>query len=351
MVDAQDQWPAELSIFAFEECFSGAEQILARYHPGVVLSARGVAFEQKVMIARTNRRIATDCRRGLRLRLECLLVRGKRRSTAVGEAVLPDNLRERRRTIELVAERLAERLERRLDAKARPSGRLPVVFAPGVGGVLMHEIVGHALEADTVLSEASWLGQLEEPVASRELVVLDDPRRGRAAWRIDDEAEEVKPTPLVREGFVDGWMLDGATAARSGRMATGHGRCASFREPVKPRMGCTFVAAGGLAAEEVIGGVREGIYIRRMEAGKTDVRTGRALFRVTDSDLICNGTVDAPLLPHLLRVDGAQVLSSVKRLADDLQFDTCIGSCHRDGQPLAISVGAPTFWIGSAGVY
>jgi predicted Zn-dependent protease len=87
-----------------------------------------------------------------------------------------------------------------------------------------------------------------------------------------------------------------------------------------------------------------------MESGKTDIATGRALFRVTDSDLVRNGTLDVPLLPHLLVVDGAEALASIDRVADDLQFDSCIGSCHRDGQPLALSVGAPTFWIGRAGV-
>jgi TldD protein len=341
---------AVLSISPLEECFSRAERILGRAHPEIGLAARGVAFEQRIMVARPDRAIAEDRRRGLRLRLECMLFKGKRRSVAVGEMVLSEDSLESRRRIESLATGLAERVERRLDARRRPTGQMPVVFAPGVGGVLIHEIVGHALEADEVLGEGSWLAELEEQVAPKELVVLDDPRRGRAAWRVDDEGEEARATALVRDGRVAGWLLDRESANRTGRKATGHGRCSSFREKVRARMGCTFVGPGRLEAPEVIAGVRTGLYVRRMEAGKTDIKTGRALFRVTDSDLILNGKLDEPLVPHLLRVDGASALSTVDRIADDLRFDSCIGSCHRDGQALAISVGAPTFWIGRAGV-
>jgi TldD protein len=348
--EPREEEPATLSISSLEECFSTLERILTEIHPEIALTARGVAFEQRIMVARPERDAAEEHRRGLRLRVECMLVRGDRRSMAVGEAALTEQSRENLRKVESIARSLAERVERRLDARVRPEGQMPVVFAPGVGGVLIHEIVGHALEADEVLGEGSWLAELEEQVAPQELVVLDDPRRGRAAWRIDDEGEPARPIALVREGRVAGWLLDRATADRTGRKTTGHGRCSSFRDEIRPRMGCTFVAPGRLEAKEVISGVRKGLYVRRMEAGKTDIRTGRALFRVTDSDLIRNGALDEPLMPHLLRVDGDAALSTADRVADDLQFDTCIGSCHRDGQSLAISVGAPTFWIGRAGV-
>ena len=226
--------------------------------------------------------------------------------------------------------------------------QLPVVLAPGVGGVLVHEIVGHALEADRVLSGDSWLGLLEDPIAPRELAIVDDPRRGRAAWRIDDEGEPSLPTALIRDGRVAGWLHDSRTAQAANKPPTGHGRCSSYREPIQPRMGCTFVAPGKHEPAELLQGVREGVYVRRMEAGTTDTRSGRAVFRVTDSDRIQNGRIDAPLRPHLLFVNGARVLAAADRIANDLAFDSCIGSCHRKGQPLSISVGAPTMWIGLA---
>jgi TldD protein len=245
---------------------------------------------------------------------------------------------------------LIERAVRRLEAMEAPPGRYPVIFAPGVGGILIHEIVGHALEADGILREGSWLTQLEEPVAPRELLILDDPRRGRAPWRIDDEATPARAVPLIREGVVAGWLHDRRSARLAGHETTGHGRCSSFREAVMPRMGCTFIAPGSFAAEEMLQGIEHGLYVRRMEAGNSDTGTGRASFRVTDADRIRKGKLDVPLKPCLLHVEGVDALASIDRVADDLQFDSCIGSCHRDGQPLAISVGAPTIRIGEAGV-
>jgi len=217
--------------------------------------------------------------------------------------------------------------------------------------VLIHEIVGHALEADRVLEADSWLGQFEEQVAPQGLLIRDDPRRGRAPWRIDDEGAPAKPTALIRDGHVAGCLYDRRTAKAANRPPTGHGRCSSYRDPVQPRMGCTFVAPGKREAGELLGGIRNGVYVRRMEAGTTDPRTGRAVFRVTDADRILDGKIDAPLLPHLLFIEGARVLAAASRIGNDLEFDSCIGSCHRSGRPLPISVGAPTMWIGPVDVF
>ena len=116
-------------------------------------------------------------------------------------------------------------------------------------------------------------------------------------------------------------------------------------------MGCTFIGAGRSSPGELIERVREGIYVRRMDAATVEPRTGRAVFRVTEADAIRNGRTVSPLVPHLLQVDGRKVLAEMRWVADDLTFDVCVGSCHRDGQPLAISVGAPTIWLGVATVF
>jgi TldD protein len=115
-------------------------------------------------------------------------------------------------------------------------------------------------------------------------------------------------------------------------------------------MGCTFVAAGRWSPEEILYSVADGVYIRRMEAANVDPSSGRATFRVTDSDRIVGGKLDAPLEPHLLVIEGRNALAGMDRVADDLAFDTCVGSCIRDGQALAMSVGAPTICTGRARV-
>jgi hypothetical protein len=334
-----DPGPPELSKTVFEQLYADFSHVMARKRSGLLISARGVAFDQRIMVVRPGVDPVEDRRAGARLRLECRLGH----AAAIIESIQPFDK-------PIDAEALLEHVERRQEAVEAPAGELPVVFAPGVGAVLVHEIVGHALEADTILGGRSWLAQLEEPIAPRELLILDDPRRGRGAWRIDDEGVPARAIPLISDGMVAGWLHDRRSARLSDRAPTGHGRCSSFREPVRPRMGCTFVAPGSLAADELLQGVERGLYVRRMEAANTDTKTGHALFRVTDSDLILEGKLDAPLKPHLLHVNGAQALASMAGAADDLLFDACVGSCHRDGQPLAISVGAPTIRIGGAAV-
>jgi TldD protein len=322
-------------------------QRVGRLQPAARVVGRAVAFDQQVRVARTGDRLIGDRRRGLRLRFEATLDRRSACSSAVVEAVRSPtvaNLSDS--ALDRIAEQLAERVEARLHAREPFPGELDTVFGPGVGGVLVHEIVGHALEADVVLAGRSWLAGESGRVAPSDLLILDDPRRGRAAWRSDDEGSTAKPVPLIRSGRVAGRLHDSRTADRAGQVPTGHGRCSSYREPVRPRMGCTFVAAGRWSAEEILYSVDDGVYIRRMEAANVDPSTGRAVFRVTDSDRIVGGKLDAPLHPHLLVVEGRNALAGMDRVADDLAFDTCVGSCIRDGQALAMSVGAPTICAG-----
>jgi len=322
-------------------------EAVARLQPAARVVGRAVAFEQQVRVVRTGGALVEDRRRGLRLRFEAALERKSARSSAVVEVVRPPTAIDLGDSaLDRVAEQLSERVEARLHAREPSPGEFDTVFGPGIGGVLVHEIVGHALEADVVLDGRSWLAEEDGRVAPLELLILDDPRRGRAAWRADDEGQRARPVPLIRSGRVAGRLHDMRTADRMGQSPTGHGRCASYREPVRPRMGCTFVAAGRWSPEEIVNSIADGVYIRRMEAANVDLSSGRAVFRVTDSDRIVGGKLDAPLFPYLLVVEGRNALSGMDRVADDLAFDPCVGSCIRVGQPLAMSVGAPTICTG-----
>jgi len=328
-----------------------AELVTARGDgvPGLSLSARFVAFEQRIRVARSDTPVAEDLRTAARVRLEARIARQGNRSLAVGEVVLGLERATETDLLRTTLRTTVGRAERRLGARPVAAAELPVVLAPGVGGVLVHEIVGHALEGD-VARRGSWLNQRNKQVASECLGVLDDPRRGRAAWITDDEGERSGATALIVEGSVAGRLHDRRSAGHDEQSPTGHGRRSGFREPVLPRMGCTFVTPGRFQHEEVLESVKHGLYVRRMEAATTDPCTGRAVFRVTDADRLENGQLTVPLNPFLLEIDGPSALKSTLRVASDLTFDTCIGSCHREGQPLAISVGAPTISIGVAGV-
>jgi TldD protein len=313
--------------------------------PAVRLNCRYVTFDQAVWVAAPGRRSAFDRRRGSRVRLEIEVRDGRRIGWATGElpSVEPGD-----GALEPLATSVRQRAEQRLSAVPVVGGEHVVVFAAGVGGILLHEIVGHALEADTVaaLGRPAIVG--ERLPISDAITIADDPRRGRAPWRIDDEGEEARPVRLVSEGRVTGLLHDRRSSSRLGAAPTGHGRRASYREPVRPRMGCTFLAAGRDEPGEIVADTTHGVHVRRMESASFDPSSGTAWFRVTDADRIDHGHIGDPLQPFLLRVNAFRALSSLDRTGSDLTFDTCIGSCLRDGQSIPVSVGAPTFRIGVA---
>jgi len=306
-------------------------------------TARWVAFDQRIWVARPGREVAADVRTGRRVRLEVRVAARQLVGAAVGERALGTGTVE---GLDELAREVVERALVRVGARRAPRGKLPVVFAPGTGGILIHELAGHAVEADTVRRSASALGAAKGQVAPRHVRIVDDPRRGRAPWRMDDEGEQARAVVLVRGGRIAGLLHDQRSAAASGALPTGHGRRSSYQEPVRPRMGCTFLAPGNHDAAEALEGVARGVYVRRMESASTDTSTGEMTLRVTDADLVHRGRLDAPLEPFLLTLTMREALSSLEKIASDLAFDTCIGSCMRDGQPLATSVGAPTFRIG-----
>lgn len=350
--DPEEIEPVEAGFSEARDLATEAQQRASRALPAATIVARVAGFVQEVHVARVGRPVVRDIRRGLRLRVEARVGRKGRTASAVVEAARSaSGASEPRARLPELIESLGRRLEARLDARAAPDGEWSAVLAPGIGGIFVHELVGHALEADTARDGGSWLAtdDARRPTPL-ELTVIDDPRRGRAAWRIDDEGEAARPAGLLSAGRVVGRLHDRRSAAVDGATASGHGRRASHRDGVWPRMGCTFVAAGTRHPKAVIEGVRRGVMVRRMEAAHVDPRSGRAAFRVTDADAIENGVVSYALRPFLMHVDALRCFADDPRVADDLEFDVCVGSCHRAGQTLAVSVGAPTMWIGVVGI-
>lgn len=320
--------------------FSDLERTILLLAPAGDVLVRAAGFQQTVRIAREDGSAHRDVRRGAWIRVEAI----DRSATGVAEAVVRDDPAG---TLRRVAAEAVERARARADARPVDPMAEVAVFASGVGGLLIHETIGHALEGDTVARGRSWLATLGAVVGPPEMTVIDDPRRSRGAWRRDDEGVEARATTLVRGGRVEGVLLDRRCARASAAASTGHGRRASYRDPVRPRMGATFLVAGGWDAGDIVGSTRRGVYVRRMSSGRSDPSTGTATFRVTDADAIDHGHLSYPVRPFLMTVTPAQGGLAIDAIASEIVFDTCIGSCLRAGQPLATSVGAPTFRLGS----
>ena len=299
-----------------------------------------VAFHQKVWVAGTDASVVSDVRGGCRFEI---LVGSESHPEvhAAMEWVLAGNQPEPPAGC---FSRAWERLERRRSARPPRPGTTRAVLASGVGGVLVHELVGHALEADVVREAPTWI-QAALPSALR-MSVIDEPARGRGGWRVDDEGVATGRTSLIEDGRVVGLLLDRSTARLHGAPPNGHARRATYLDPIRPRMGCTYIGHGQDDPADIVRETASGIFIREMSAGHTDPLSGRAVFIVNDADSIVNGAVQEPLAPFIISVDGVEAWRSIDRIGCDLAFDTCVGSCIRDGQPLAVSVGAPTIRIG-----
>jgi TldD protein len=242
----------------------------------------------------------------------------------------------------LVAETAARRALTMLDARAAPTGQLPVVVGSGFGGVLLHEAVGHGLEADAVQKRASvYAGKLGEAVAEPFVTAYDDGRRS-GEWGsdgIDDEGTPTRRTTVIEEGRLSSYLYDLLRARKDGVASTGNGRRESFRYVPVPRMTNTFFAPGEASADELIAGVPRGLYAVSFGGGQVEPATGDFVFGVSEGYLIEEGKVTAPVRGATLVGNGLEALAAIDGIAGDLKIAT--GFCGKAGQSVPAGVGQP----------
>ena len=243
---------------------------------------------------------------------------------------------------EHVAERAARRALTLLDAVDAPTGRLPVVVGNGFGGVLLHEAVGHGLEADAVQKRASvYAGQLGRQVAQDFVTAYDDGSRP-GDWGsdgIDDEGTPTRRTTVIEEGRLSSYLYDLLRARRDGVESTGNGRRESFRHVPVPRMTNTFFAPGDATPEDLIAGIERGFYAVSFGGGQVEPATGDFVFGVSEGYLIEGGRVAAPVRGATLVGNGLEALGAIDGVADDLEIAT--GYCGKAGQSVPAGVGQP----------
>jgi len=246
------------------------------------------------------------------------------------------------------AEEAARRAIVMLDAQEAPAGQLPVVLAPGDSGVLLHEAVGHGLEADFNRKGTSrYTGQVGEKVASDLCTVVDDATfvQGRGSINVDDEGNEPQRAVLIEKGKLVGYMQDRMSARHYGVKPTGNGRRQGYAYTAMPRMTNTVLMAGQSDPEEIIGTVKRGIYAKHFGGGQVDISNGDFVFSLTESYLIEDGKLTAPLKDVNLIGNGPDVLTRVSMLGHDLEISDGIWTCGKDGQSVPVGVGCPTVKI------
>ena len=225
---------------------------------------------------------------------------------------------------------------------------MPVVLGPGWPGVLLHEAVGHGLEGDFNRKGVSaFSGKVGQKVASDYCTIVDDAtidsRRGSLA--IDDEGTPGQKTVLVENGVLKGYMQDKLNARLMGVDATGNGRRESYAHLPMPRMTNTYMLAGSHDPDDIIASVDKGIYAPSFSGGQVDITSGKFVFSANEAYLIDKGKVTKPVKGAMLIGDGPEALHKISMVGNNLELDTGVGVCGKEGQSVPVGVGQPTLKI------
>ena len=233
-----------------------------------------------------------------------------------------------------------------LKARPAPAGRMTVVLAAEAGGTMIHECVGHGLEADLAEQGLSvYSGKMGTQVASPIITVRDDatiPNK-RGSFVFDDEGTPAENTILIDRGILKSYMHDRLTALRSDSRPTGNGRRMSYRFRPIVRMTTTLLAPGQDDPEAIIRSVDRGLLVTRMGGGQVNTVNGDFMFEVQEGYLIENGRRGEPVRGATLTGNGPEILRTIDKVGSDLGY--AIGTCGKDGQNVPVSDALPTIRI------
>lgn len=232
-----------------------------------------------------------------------------------------------------------------LSALPAPAGSMPVVLGHGWPGVLLHEAVGHGLEADfNRRGTSAFSGKIGQMVASELCTVVDDgtlnARRGSLA--IDDEGVPGQYNVLIENGVLKNYMQDKLNARLMGVAPTGNGRRQSYAHLPMPRMTNTYMLSGKSTPEEIIGSVEYGLYAPNFGGGQVDITSGDFVFSTSEAYLIENGSITHAVKGATLIGSGIEAMQQISMVGNDLTLDKGVGVCGKNGQSVAVGVGQPT---------
>jgi TldD protein len=305
---------------------------------------------KRIWVANTDGRFAEDtqdlCRLGVRVVAEGK--DGARRSGFYGGGGRVSFSHFDTFTPELVAREAARQAIATLGAVDAHAGAQTVVLAPGWSGILLHEAVGHGLEADFIRKKTSlFAGKLGQKVASDKITVIDDGTvaNSRGSLNIDDEGNPGERKVLIERGVLTGFMYDSLNAKLMGSRPTGSGRRESFRHMPMPRMTNTYLAPGDDDPEDIIRSVKRGLYCAQFGGGQVDISNGNFVFEVSEAYEIKDGKIGRPVKGATLIGVGPEALKNVSMVGSDPMPDPGLGTCGKDGQMVPVGVGLPTLRI------
>jgi TldD protein len=326
------------------------ERICRARDPRVVqvMASLGGIYEV-VLVARSDGVMSADVRPLVRLSLQVIAESNGRReqgSAGGGGRFNYDYFTDAR--LQEYAAKAVDQALINLESRSAPAGTMTVVLGPGWPGVLLHEAIGHGLEGDfNRKGSSAFSGRLGERVAAPGVTVVDDgtlPAR-RGSLNVDDEGNATQCTTLIENGVLRGYLQDSLNARLMKMPLTGNGRRESYAHTVMPRMTNTYMLAGDKDPAEIIASVDRGLYAVNFGGGQVDITNGKFVFSCTEAYLIENGRVTAPVKGATLIGNGPDALTRVSMIGTDLQLDTGVGTCGKEGQSVPVGVGQPTLRI------
>lgn len=261
------------------------------------------------------------------------------RAFRMGSEFLTDEI------ISLVAKEAVEKTAILFEAIKPKGGEMPVVMGAGGSGILLHEAIGHAFEADFNRKNISiFSDQLNKKVCSEHINVVDDGTIpfNRGSVNIDDEGTEGQKTYIVKEGILTSYLHDRISAKHYGIPSTGNGRRESFRQMPIPRMRATYMEAGNVSEEEMIATVKKGIYASNFTNGQVQIGAGDFTFFVKDGYLIENGKLTQPIKDINIIGNGPKALADITMVGNNYKMDNGTWTCGKDGQSCPVTCGMPS---------
>lgn len=305
---------------------------------------------RRIWIANTNGRFAEDVQDMCRINVQVVAVdkNGDRRTGFFGGGGRVGFSHFDTFTPEHVAREAARQAVATLGAVEAEGGQQTVVLAPGWSGILLHEAVGHGLEADFIRKKTSlFTGKLGEKVASDKVTVIDDGTmaNARGSINVDDEGNPGEWKVLIEKGILRGYLYDSLNAKLMGQRSTGSGRRESFKHAPLPRMTNTYLAPGDDDPQDIIRSVQKGLYCAQFGGGQVDITNGNFVFEIAEAYQIEDGKLGRPVKGAMLIGVGPEALKNVSRVGNDPLPDPGMGTCGKDGQSVPVGVGLPTVRI------
>lgn len=227
-------------------------------------------------------------------------------------------------------------------------GEMPVVMGAGGSGILLHEAIGHAFEADFNRKDTSiFSDQLNQKICNEHINVVDDGTIpfNRGSINIDDEGIDGQKTYIVKNGILNSYLHDRISARHYGIASTGNGRRESFRQAPLPRMRATYMEAGNVSEEEIISSVKNGIYADVFSNGQVQIGAGDFTFFVKSGYLIENGKLTTPIKDINIIGNGPKALADITMVGNNVKIDNGTWTCGKDGQSCPVTCGMPSVLV------